>query len=563
MKANFESVLISGYIPTAENPVEIEHLYQQAYGGSQKLRSDLSKSNSFFDDLAQFLTEGKDRLVAKSLPECLRYREKLNKYTNEIASEIDPYYGLPILLQAITDYYFTKGEKQANWLGVPLKTALALVWKNVHESHEYSGEMIARLEILVTAIDLTQSIDAYCAMYEYLAEDRDQNLDWVEFFADGYSSAGANFDLIKSQMADTFNQRGADVYRTVKDSVDTILEKPFEALQAIIRIVLLGKKPETQNVFRGTIFAEITGSEQKTFWVKLFCLLELLEFVEKSSLAAPMPVSSIAIFETPFIKVHWSNLEISDKSKIQQVIYSLLWKQDWWRSKQGSQDFANSVVERPALRISSKRELFIASPLSMVDTINWFVEASIMGYKDSGGVKVADRLRQEITDRFEIQVQELFRNHGCNAGKVTENGVWLMDKNKMPVIKHPQNRKNPGEIDILAYQPETQWLYVVECKVLNLPLVAKNIRNVDAKLNDRSKEKFHTKLNKKSKWIQESINWFADQGYPIQEVINVIVLDRFLPGMPIPDEKDNEIINVIVYKNLVEFLLESKGKNIQ
>jgi hypothetical protein len=134
----------------------------------------------------------------------------------------------------------------------------------------------------------------------------------------------------------------------------------------------------------------------------------------------------------------------------------------------------------------------------VADSLNNFIEQSVMGYTPGGvDIKCDDVFRRAISVPFETDVIAMFKSAGWAAGSVSMEGVWSVGNE---VLVRP-DAPCPGEIDVLARSPCGNLYLLGECKVLSDPMTASTLRNVVSKLGADDSEGFHSKLDKKAKWL--------------------------------------------------------------
>jgi hypothetical protein len=174
------------------------------------------------------------------------------------------------------------------------------------------------------------------------------------------------------------------------------------------------------------------------------------------------------------------------------------------------------IVERPAIRIDSRT--FVTTPFAVADSLNNFVEQSVMGYAGQGGVDLRcdDVFRRAISVPFEAEVVAAFKNFGWEAAPVNMDGVWGVGDELLATSDMPC----PGEIDVLARSPCGTMYFLGECKVLSDPVTVRTMRNVVSKLGADDSEGFHVKLEKKAKWLA-SLEKFSST-----VIIPLLIVDR-------------------------------------
>jgi hypothetical protein len=499
---------------------DISRLYRQAEEGSRQLFERFSNERLPFERAIEAISNGQHSLVITGPEEATTWMAKALAYAQSLSKQVSPYLSLPVILQAVTDFYFGPYGKEPPWLGTALKISLALIWANVHSNSVANSKSLKDVGDLVAAAAVFEQLEGI--RWAYTGGEGQAELT-------GYGSRLSG-DLLQfaTEMQAAFEKRG-QLHRTLSDSVKAIFGdvlQPLAALQACQHI-LNGEHPQSQKAFEGTIFAEIPG-EPLEFWAGLWGRLVLFigSMVARAAVKGDPDPGGIALIPTLDIPVFLKRGR--DPVVLEQAIRRLFWDRNWYvsRVKENPQ---NMIVERPVMRITRDFNLFVTSTFNIADSITWFVEASILEYPRSGGVPLPKAVfEHSISDRFEQTVKNVLRRHGFQAGEVNEGQQWILEEQPPLKLEHLSAKKLPGQIGILAYHRRRKLVFVVECKVLALPDSVTRLRNIVGKIGEEDSEAFHSKLRRKIEWVQNT-QLFA--GVPRSQFMGLIVLDRVLPGM--------------------------------
>lgn len=230
--------------------------------------------------------------------------------------------------------------------------------------------------------------------------------------------------------------------------------------------------------------------------------------------------------------------------KYKDIMEDLFWNENWYKGKIENAA-ENMIVERPALAFMNKRGLFATSFLAIGDSLNWYVEASVLNYPEAAGISLPDVVFQRtISAPFEEDVCSIFRNYGFIAGKVTDKGVWNANNNTVN-LKMYSKTNIPGEIDVLAYDKKRMLIWVCECKVLSYPFTINRMQNILSKLDTTDDEGFHRKLESKTYWLKHN-GYFKG----ITRWNKTLVLDRATPEMK-PNE-DFMALDMIMLEDAIK-----------
>jgi hypothetical protein len=301
-----------------------------------------------------------------------------------------------------------------------------------------------------------------------------------------------------------------------------IWTNPVQAEEAVAR-VFRGEQPRDQEVFRGTLFHELSAEEPPEFWAGVWARLKLANLaigIRDRVASDPLGIAVFRTFGTPVSGGALSQL-------LQQAMLELAWEPAWYRKRVAEWPSA-MIVERPVIRVRPETDVFVTSFALVEDSLNWFVEASVLAYPDVGGVRLSDgTFRRLVSEPFERSVAELFRSFGFLAGPVTETGSWMLPSGAVR-LEHQSGESIPGEVDVLARHPAGDFVFVAECKVLGLPFNTRRMRNLAQKLGETDAEAFFAKLRRKVEWVRGTKQSFP-RGKDCFE--GIVVLDRKVPGM--------------------------------
>jgi len=180
-----------------------------------------------------------------------------------------------------------------------------------------------------------------------------------------------------------------------------------------------------------------------------------------------------------------------------QYVEACFWQESWYRDRVRNYP-SNMLVERPAVRIDDKT--FATSVMTIVDSVNCFVEHSVFRYMGYGGAPVDDEsFRVHVSQPFENDAVQLLQDAGWKASGVSDSGYWQAGESR---LEHEDGRKVPGEIDVLALHPSGEVALLIECKVLSQPFSMSKLSNVVGKLGPTDSEGFHAKIEKKVAWAE-------------------------------------------------------------
>ncbi|PHA33611.1 hypothetical protein [Bacillus wiedmannii] len=505
-------------------------LYSQAGRGSIEILNNLSTDvNILFPEILSEISNGEEVWIIKDREELKKYIRKTDSYIQRTGNLISPYHGLPIIQETVARYYTAEVSREFHWIGPALKHALAVIWNNLHKPNIKGTETssIKKICRIVVACGVVEILNTHLALFEVYG---DSDLEFYGFHAK-YTKEMASHVV---QWNESFGMRGGS-HRTVEDSIQAIWKDPENALIALENI-LNGESHTIQDAFKGTIFAHLPENIPLKFWAGIWARLILaIKAVGARNLVMTQDPEGICLFEPQVMITNGLNDQVRQKA-----ILDCFWNRTWYRNriKHGP---SGMIVDRPIVRISFDGvELFSTTFFLMVDSINWFVEASIFRYSNSDGIKLPEKVFEYlIATPFEHRVQKKLLDCGFKVGEVGIDQYWT---NENKYLSHIADEEIPGQIDVLAYHAEEKVVWIIECKVLKFPNTDtphKVIRNIISKTGDADTEGFHSKLEDKIKWLKNTTEFIGRRDLRFE---GAIVLDRKLPVIdsgkyPVYDEE--------------------------
>jgi hypothetical protein len=459
-------------------------IYKQANALARGLRCSMSGDSKWFSDAAQLLASH-GLLSLQSDEQWLRAIEYTKQRLDSIACTIDARIAIPALLEAVDDFYYrdTKWKKEVPICGSAMKTSIAMIWPN-HQAQAAIDKSASQLQKLVFAVMAWEQL---VASYEHHKVFKFES---VEFHPRGFSHSRERDKVLLAQwnaMASPYGQ----TQRTLEHSKSVVFKNPRAFSDAVTRM-LEGEKSSNIELFIGTIFAQ--AGEKPAFWLGLKARLTVLQFALQFKLAGAEVSSGVVLFEKFAAEITGFGLQVTSA---QASVEACFWQADWY-TKRRMKDFpSNMLVERPVLRIDNKT--FATTALTIIDSINCFVENSVFDCADYGGSPVhPSAFQMHISQPFEQAAVDLCLKRGWQAGVVSDKGYWAAGDCQ---LVHPNGKKVPGEIDVLALHPSGLLALILECKVLAQPFSKSKLTNIVGKLGPDDQESFHSKLERKVNWL--------------------------------------------------------------
>lgn len=460
-----------------------------------------------------------------------------------IARTIEPDWAIPILIEIISNIYY--GVFAAFMIfGTSFKRAVAYLWDNHYHSH---GEQrnVGQVAKLIKRCHVLEQLYGQNQMYTL-------DSSFFFFYTDGYVEIPERFVELETLYLDCVKARGTR-FRTAKDNTGVILH--FKEYYNAIDQVMHGSLPSSIDLFQGTFYEFIPGVEDaecRKFWENLYVryiIIGLLIYANPDDL----PTDTLLFREFPVV----SEFPLS-----QSTISNIFWTKDWFCKKDKCR-YGNLLVERPLVRIHTLGE-FATSIVLMLDSINNFVERQLLKYPSRfPTINLPDFVfRKAVSEPFEDNCIQFFRENGFLAGHVVESGVWKTQEKNIMLKSSAINLY--GEIDVLAFHPKAGILFLVECKVLNDIEDYRTLRNLKAKIKDDS-EGFRKKLKEKENWLADAFPTMLATEMIECQVNYQGLCSLLVTDIPFPFESDGcdniYYTNYIQMKGVVARLLSLYQRN--
>jgi hypothetical protein len=465
----------------------------------------------------------------RSKQDCYHWLDKANFLTKNLCNSLASQISLPILLQAVVNFYYGNNRStyadhpDTFWIGPALKGTIAYISGNILSSdHIGQRTSLKNLKEIIFSVEFILQLNQIQTLFEVF----EQPGDYVILGENGIKETSENFADVRRQYWESFIHRG-QTHRTLDICNKALWQDAVESMNAVERI-LAGNSPKQEKIFQGTFFAEIPAENYSAFWAGIWIRLLAAAYSSKFQIQLNQDPLGVSIFNAFPFPIDNRIVRNNRYLVIQEELKKLIWNAEWYEKRFAS-NIPNMLVERPVVQLFPQREVYATSFLLIGDSINWFVESCILNEHNEFNINVPNHLFQNhVSSAFETAIIQLFRSNGFIAGRVTEQGVWSTESNNIKFYNRFGNRI-PGEIDVLAFNREAKLVYILECKVLNYPFRTNQMRNLVYKIDDIcDTELFHSKLRKKLSWIKDT-NYFESN-----EEMNFrsfLVLDRKFPGM--------------------------------
>lgn len=462
---------------------ESSRVYRQATALALNLRQRFRQNESWFGETAKLLA-AHGLTTLQNDQEWRRAIEYAKNNLDSIASTIDPRIAVPALIEAVDDFYYRdpSWREDLSICGSALKVSIAMIWPNrrLHVAVDRSSSKLQSL--VVSAMAWQQLVDGYEKFQVFERES-------VRIEPYGLVLPSEKDEFLRQEWNEMAASYGAS-QRTLEQSKAVIYRDPLAFSKAVSR-VLNGEKSNAVELFEGTVFS--LAGENPAFWLGLKARLRLLQLAVKLKVAGSSIYTGVVLFEE--FQAELGDFG-PDPVQAQRSIEACFWGATWY-DRQVKEFSSDMLVERPVLRIDDRT--FATSVLTIIDSINGFVENSVFGYAELGGERIKEKAFQVyISQPFENSAIALFREKGWRVSGVTNAGYWAAGSFN---LKGTDGRGVPGEIDVLALHPTGVLAIVIECKILSRPHTRGKLKNIIGKLGSADQEKFHSNLERKMEWI--------------------------------------------------------------
>lgn len=497
-------------------------LYVQAKEAATYLLKELCTDNGFLKETCSSLRRSSVSLKSSTREDLDSAAKAALKYFQTVVSTIDPNFAIPVLMEMMDEYYYRDRQylNAAPWLGIPIKMVISAVWGNRH-SFESASKGRAQIIKAVQAASAYEQIRAYLERADVLP------LGNWEITDNGFSLANEDDRKFTIEWNEYTRKRG-EIQRTIRQSVNVIWLSLNDFVDGATRVIQ-GASPSAVTLFKNSLFEFI---EEREFWLGLYVRLLLLFALSDLKNTVNSDIEGIVLFESYDVPLDQIGLTPLEAKALQAKLY---WDDAWYKRRlnweAGSHHPSEMVVERCIVKINETT--FATSPPILMDSINYFVERSVMGYDDAGVVKLSSEVfRKAFSAPFEEDAASTFVAAGWTAGTVNEQGFWAAG------LKHLTSSTGdscPGEIDVLAVTDDGESVVVGECKVLKDPTSFNRLRNIVGKLGQDDSDQFHSKLRKKVEWIKSIPEFFE------AEVTGILIVDR---GAFLAISPEHQVVNL-------------------
>ena len=448
-------------------------------------------------------------VILKSKDDILEEMDKLKKDIIFLSKGVNINFIIPILIKALDKIYFDDNWEYLRDKGIALKNLIAIMW--LEGDKTISGNT-CRIEpsffiLLKKMVKYLNLLSFQCIFldekYELPIEllVSETNVEW-----DTTSRDFLQNNYIFSEVTYGDGQRST---KTNKHLLFSNSQKYADSIQEILN----GKEPGDIDYLKGTYFEYFKGIENKKytrFWLGLKLRLDL--FIQTCAQMS-------AIGGDFYLKTN-ELAKVYDKSfNDENFKENLMLTRDYLDGKHLMN--LNKIVSRPLIPLFNGEYCFI-SRCNMIDSINHYIESFIFKMNTTGTIPEKDEELFQITysKPFEIEVIKLLYNSGYQSGSVTNSGAWQIYTETGLVTKEIANddfrNQNTGEIDCLAISEAKRIIYVIECKVLQLPSDFLSYRNRITHLHGKYREQLQKKVDfVKSKYKDYSIRpiLLLDKGF--------------------------------------------------
>jgi len=516
-----------------------EEIYKEAIRASKIVIKHFEKLDRPFKRGISIFTE--HEILEIKIVEIPKFKESVIIKINNIISEMDISYMIPILLQSIGNSYYQKKIKNIS-VGQGYKKSLSLVWEIFANKNDGSSKSLNELIKLVE----------YALFYN--------QLEAVELLANinHFSSISISTDslIIDQNIKDVIIKHNlmsenSAKHRSLNIAIEFIWRNPFSFLTAMESKLFNNLSPE---YFKNTIFERIDIKHEE-FWFSLY--LRVRMFLNLASnkmdlISENIYSEHLYLFENSTMFVPTTK-DANSMKKALNIFQQNFWQLNWYKKRFKQEYNINMIVEKPFIRIRHGNVLYITGYYLLMDSINAFIESALFRNEINFGIKLDPSIFNDYISRpFEQEVADILKSYNFQVGTVNDKSIWLIDDKNQKLTN--KNQSFPGEIDILAYSEHFNILLIFECKVLNRANTINGLRNTLDKLGQYDKEGFHSKLRKKVSWIKTTEKFLQKK----PEIFYSLITDIYFPV------DFNKEFPVIWVDHLKEFLNENvKSRGIK
>jgi hypothetical protein len=420
-------------------------------------------------------------------------------------------------------------------LGPALKIALASTWPYVGHNAQVSqsdGDLVA----LVATAQLVDQLQILRWAYLGFGAEGRVCLDARGIDADGSVREALN------TLRSAFAPRG-EILRLAESTTRALQGNAAAAFEGVLR-VLSGEAPSLVPGLKDTWLSLIPPTTPSRFWeglaARLLIWLSLIAS-QKERIDPIQPMSaknSVAVVD----------IGVAPSRQMTVHTAELFWTKQWY-ARRSTFEHRDLIGDRPVMRIQSRPVRYCTSLVLVGDSINWFVESSVMKYPGSAGVPLPDVCFREVLSKpFEDNVRHELAALGFRAAGVTDKGAWLLPGHPIDLSRLAGGRP-PGEIDVLATHDEG-CVVVCECKVLSFPCNESRLRNLLRKLGSEDSEAIRSTVRKKLEWARAVAQKL---GKAPRVAAAYVVLDGPWPG--VGTSSDVSVLDISELKATIRVLL--------
>lgn len=309
-------------------------------------------------------------------------------------------------------------------------------------------------------------------------------------FKDNWLYPPPSFQCYKRQYMNAM--RGAGMRQRFASANSDLLGMPPYYLEAI-KEVMNGKAPNTITLFANTYFADFPSvgeeGESKVFWEKLATLVAVNDMCRIKMKSKDDWRESLLLLNQN------SNEELGDFLLEKECAEKTL--NDNRLHEPITDSITSLITERPVIQLS--RVDFASAYYLIGDKINSFVEKAFFTEDTAGW---ASEVRRRIATGFEEQVIAWMREKGFWAASVIDReeesgrytGKWEYQDIELFFDDYSVGQENVGQVDVLAFNPSTKALCLIECKMLDDIRDAEKVKGNYKTLREIYRDQFKKKI---------------------------------------------------------------------